>query len=380
LIGRRADAGLTLRVPQEDSGNVSVRLAASSNERARAFGSGPVERDRVSTGFAEVTRLVKAERVALVLGATVQADLYHNKLNTAFDHDWVTPGLFATADREIGPLTMSASVRGDRHPEVGTKLTERLAILVRPADEWSVRVSAGTGFAAPTSMTEEVEAIGLRRIEASTLRAEESAGGMIDVNGTALGAEWLLTGYTASIDGAIQLVDLGDLSRSAALRNAAGTTNVRGAEGAGIWRFGDNKLLLTYGYARGTRTDAQNGEREPVPLLNRHRVGADLMLEKPGVYRVGIEGIYYGRQALDDNPYLSQSRPYVYAMAIAVRQFGRFEVVANFENLLDVRQTKYQPLVRPSPGVGGRWTTDVWAPLEGFMANAAVRYRWQRAR
>ena len=113
-----------------------------------------------------------------------------------------------------------------------------------------------------------------------------------------------------------------------------------------------------------------------MPLLTRHRAGADLMLEKPGVYRVGIEGIYYGRQALDDNPYLSRSKPYVYAMAIAMRQFGPVELVANFENLLDVRMTEYQPLVRPSPTVGGRWTTDVWAPLEGFMANVAVRYRW----
>ena len=64
------------------------------------------------------------------------------------------------------------------------------------------------------------------------------------------------------------------------------------------------------------------------------------MLEKPGVYRVGIEGIYYGRQVLDDNPYRSQSKPYVYAMAIAMRQFGPVEVVANFENLLNVRQTR----------------------------------------
>ncbi len=103
------------------------------------------------------------------------------------------------------------------------------------------------------------------------------------------------------------------------------------------------------------------------------------MLEKPGVYRIGIEGIYYGRQVLDDNPYRSESKPYLYAMAIAMRQFGPVEVVANFENLLDVRQTEYQPLVRPAPAVGGRWTTDVWAPLEGFMANVAVRYRWAPA-
>jgi outer membrane receptor for ferrienterochelin and colicins len=100
------------------------------------------------------------------------------------------------------------------------------------------------------------------------------------------------------------------------------------------------------------------------------------MFEKEKEYRVGIEGIFYGIQSLDDNPFRSQSKPYVYVMAIAMKQFGRLEVVANFENILNVRQTDTDPLVRPTPSTGGRWTTDVWAPLEGFMANVALRYRW----
>jgi outer membrane receptor for ferrienterochelin and colicins len=377
LTGRRADAGMTLRLPQSDSGHLAVRLAASTNGRERVLGPGPVERDRISTALAEVTRGVTAEGGALLFGAAVQADAYHNKLNTNFDHDWVTPGLFVTGDRDIGPITVSASIRGDHHPEAGFVVTERLAFMARPAEEWSVRVSGGTGFAAPSSMTEEVEAIGLRSIQPGPLRAERSVGAMIDLNGRVLGAEFLFTGYGSSVARSIQLVDLGDPGMSGALHNAAGPTRVGGAEAAAIWRFGgDNKFLVTYGYARGTRTDAETSRREPVPLLNRHRAGADLMLERPGVYRVGIEGIYYGRQTLDDNPYLSHSKPYVYAMAIAMRQFGAVELVANFENLLDVRQTEHQPLVRPTPVAGGRWTTDVWAPLEGFMANVAVRFRW----
>jgi outer membrane receptor for ferrienterochelin and colicins len=377
LTGRRADAGLTLRLPQKDSGHVAVRLALSSNGRERRFGSGPIEHDRISTGFAELTRTTKSERSAMAFGAAVQADAYHNELNAGFDHDWVTPGLFIAADRDLARFTASASVRGDFHPE-GFQFTERVSLLARPNDEWSLRVSGGTGFAAPASLTEEVEAIGLRAIQPSVLRAERSVGAMLDLNGPLLGAEFLLTGYTSSIEGAIQLVDLGDPSRTGGLLNAAGPTRVAGAEAAAIWRFGgDNKFLLTYGYARGTRTDAESGQREPVPLLNRHRAGGDLMLEKPGVYRVGIEGIYYGRQVLDDNPYRTESKPYLYAMAIAMRQVGSLELVANFENLLDVRQTQYHPLVLPTPAVGGRWTTDVWAPLEGFMANVAVRFRWK---
>jgi outer membrane receptor for ferrienterochelin and colicins len=376
LTGQRADAGLTYRMPRADSGNVAVRLALSTNGRERRFGLGPIEKDRISTGFAELTRVMKSQRGAVVLGAAVQADAYHNKLNASFDHDWVTPGLFTTVDRDIGPVTVSASIRGDYHPETQLELTERLAILAHPSDEWSVRVSGGTGFAAPTSMTEEVEAIGLRAIQASPLRSERSTGVMLDLNGHLLGAEFLLTSYGSFVSRAIQLVDPGDPTASGTLRNAAGATRVGGTEAAAIWRFGAHKFLLTYGYACGTRTDAETGRREQVPLLNRHRAGADLMLEKPEVYRVGIEGIYYGRQVLDDNPYRTQSKPYIYAMAIAMRRFGPVEVVANFENLLDVRQTRYQSLVRPAPAVGGRWTTDVWAPLEGFMANVAVRFRW----
>ena len=379
LTSRRADAGMTLRLPQADSGNVAFRLALSTNGRKRRFGAGPFERDRISTGFAELTRMMKAERGAVVFGAALQADSYSNKLNTSFDHDWLTPGLFTTADRDIGPVTVSASVRGDFHPE-GFELTERLALLMHPADEWSVRVSGGTGFAAPSSMTEEVEAIGLRAIQSGPLRSERSRGVMLDLNGRVLGAEFLLTGYGSFVDRAIQLVDLGDSTHSGTLRNATGATRVGGAEAAAIWRFGAaHKFLLTYGYARGTRSDAETGRREQVPLLNRHRVGADLMLEKPEVYRVGIEGIYYGRQVLDDNPYRTRSKPYVYAMAIAMRQFGPVEIVVNFENLLDVRMTRHQSLVLPAPQVGGRWTTDVWAPLEGFMANVALRFRWPRS-
>ena len=117
-----------------------------------------------------------------------------------------------------------------------------------------------------------------------------------------------------------------------------------------------------------------------MPLLNRHRVGADLMLEKREVYRVGIEGIYYGSQALDDNPYRARSKPYIYTMAIAMRQFGPVEVVANFENLFDVRQTEYHSLVRPTPTVGGRWTPMCGLRSRGFMANVAVRFRWPALR
>ena len=48
--------------------------------------------------------------------------------------------------------------------------------------------------------------------------------------------------------------------------------------------------------------------------------------------------------------------------------------ILNAENLLDVRQTRHEPLARLVPGPGGRWTNDVWAPLEGRVANLGMRW------
>ena len=199
---------------------------------------------------------------------------------------------------------------------------------------------------------------------------------MLDVNGTVLGAELLVTAYGSRISRAIQLVDGEMAGMAPTLRNATEDTRIGGVEAAAVWRFEEGKFIGTYGYSRGSRPNAMTGVREEMPMIPRHRIGGDLMIEKPQVYRWGVEGTWYGEQALADDPYRTQSKPYLYLMAIVARQFGPWELVANFENLLNVRQTDTDRLVRPRPMSSGRWTTDVWAPLEGFMANVAVRYRF----
>lgn len=377
VAGRRFDLGASAKLPTANAGNVAFRFALSTNGRERGLGGAPTEHDRISTGFLEVTRSTVSRRASTVYGAVVQGDGYRNGLNDAFDHSWVTPGLFVTGERDFGPATLSASLRGDVHPTAGVQMTERFAALVRPVDRWSVRLSVGTGYAPATPLNEETDPIGLRAVRRGAgLEHERSRGGTLDLNGKVGRVEFLVTGHRSEIRDGVQLADAGDGSGDGILVNAQGPTVIGGVEAAAIWRFNGGKLYLNYGFVEGTRSDATTGAREAVPLLPKHRVGADLMLEKPGEYRVGLEATWYGVQALDDDPYRSRSKPYVYTMFLVMRRVGPVEVVANFENLLNVRQTDYAPLVRPTPMPGGRWTTDAWAPIEGFMANVAVRYRW----
>ena len=48
----------------------------------------------------------------------------------------------------------------------------------------------------------------------------------------------------------------------------------------------------------------------------------------------------------------------------------------NGENLTGVRQTRWDPLLRPTRAADGRWTVDAWAPLEGRNINGGVRVRF----
>ena len=378
LVSRRTDIGAAASIPLGGAGSLATRLAYSTSAREREFGPGAREDDRTSTGFFELTRTFGTTTATTVIGGALQVDGFRNTLNNAFDRDWFTPALFLTTERVIGSFTFSASVRGDAHPDAGTQLTERVALLVKPVEGWSVRGSLGTGFAAPTAMNEETEAVGLRAIRPGPgTEPEKSVGAMLDVNGKFLGAELLVTAYGSTIRNAIQMVEATDAGATASLQNAGSATRIGGLEAVAVWRREGTKVIATYGYSRGSRPDAMTGRREETPLIPRHRVGGDWMFEKEGKYRGGIEGAWYGAQALDDNPYRTKSKPYLYLMAIYARQFGPVEVVANFENILNIKQSDTDRLVRPTKGMAGRWTTDVWAPLEGFMANVAVRYRWQ---
>jgi len=45
----------------------------------------------------------------------------------------------------------------------------------------------------------------------------------------------------------------------------------------------------------------------------------------------------------------------------------------NAINLTNVRQTRFDPLLRQSPGLGGNPITEVWAPLDGRTFNVGIR-------
>ena len=100
------------------------------------------------------------------------------------------------------------------------------------------------------------------------------------------------------------------------------------------------------------------------------------MWERENVGRIGVEWYVTGSQRLEQNPYRERSEPYSVFGFLAEKQFGKLRLFVNAENLGDVKQTDFDPLVRPTRAPDGRWSVDAWAPLEGRNINGGIRFKF----
>jgi outer membrane receptor for ferrienterochelin and colicins len=373
LSTRRADAGVVARALLPGSDRlVALRASASLQDHAHDFGS-TTEEDRHATAFAEATLSGSAAAHTWVVGAALQLDDFRSDAFPAFDYRHAVPAAFVQDEwAPAGDVVLSMSARLDAHSEHGAFLNPRLSALFRPGP-WSARASVGGGYFAPTPLVEEVEAVGLSRLAAPPvdLDAERAWSGSLDVGRTAGELELNLTGFGSVLHDAV--VARPDGEGRFRLENARGPVRAWGAEALVRWEADPFHLTGTYVLTRATEEAGGGGGRREVPLTPRHTAGAVVAWEDGDRGRVGVELYYTGRQALEKNPYRSSSPGYVVFGFLVERRVGPVRLFLNAENLLDARQTRWDPLVLPDRSPEGRWTTDVWGPLEGRVLNGGIR-------
>ena len=148
-------------------------------------------------------------------------------------------------------------------------------------------------------------------------------------------------------------------------------TITSGVESVATFRRAPFSVTGTYTYVHSAEGVGSN--RGDVPLTPRHSAGLVGMWEREDRGRAGIEAYFTGRQRLEDNPYRSTGAAYVLFGGLVERRVGRVRLFVNAENLGGVRQTRWDPLIRPQQAADGRWTVDAWAPLDGRVINGGVR-------
>jgi iron complex outermembrane receptor protein len=370
----RLDAGLVAEFPIDGLGTLNLRASGIEQDHRHLFGD-VTEKDRHHTLFAEASLAGRADALSWVAGLVWQKDGFRSETFPVFDYSFKVPAAFAQLEYDLRPdLTLAASGRLDVHSEYGTRLSPRLSALYRPGP-WTIRASLGSGFYAPTPLVEEIEAAGLSRLEPLRgLKAETAETASLDIGYARGPLEASLTLFASNIDRATRLEDVA--ADRVRLVNVEGETRIRGSEL--LLRYRWDSFSLTGSYVFVDATEPAEGAPGPqsVPLTPRHTAGAVAMWEEHGKGRIGIEAYYTGRQRLEDNPYRSVSRPYLHLGILGEIVLGKVSLFANAENILGVRQTRYDPLLLPQRRPSGQWTVDVWAPTEGFILNAGMRLRF----
>ncbi len=373
LDTRRVDTGSVLRIPLAGNRLVTLRGSLAWRSERRLLGDF-LERGRQITWFGEAVLMGSSGRHNWLVGGALQQDAYDGRDLPAFDYRFTTPGLFLQDEIELGNLsTLGISARLDHHSRYGTFASPRLSLLHKPAPGWRLRLSAGTGFFAPTPFTEETIETGLARLRIPLpLAAERARGASIDASWSRRSFEVVATLYGSHVRhpsqhrtaaaGAVELVNSNEPVRT------------WGTELLGRYRREGFVLMATHGFSRSTEGNPEAFGRREVPLTPRNSASLIAIWETEDWGRVGVEVYYTGRQWLEENPYRSRGRGCLIFGTLIEKRFGAVRAFINFENLGNVRQTRYDPLVRPSRAADGRWTVDAWAPLDGRVINGGLRF------
>jgi outer membrane receptor for ferrienterochelin and colicins len=371
LETRRLDVGVVGQTLVRDRYVLAGRLAATRARHDHRFGE-VRERDRHATTFGEVTVRSAQGRHTWVIGAAVERDAYRPVELSRFGYAFTVPGVFVQDDIDLSErLAVSASARLDHHSQYGTFVSPRLSALVREGS-WNSRLSVGTGFYGPSPLTEETEAAGLARLSIPRpLVAEEGRSASLDISRTDGPASYTVTLFASRVQRPIHV----DRAPSGlTLVNLVDPASNTGIELLGTVRQEPFAVTTTYTYVRAR--EVVDGVAQDSALTPRHSAGVVAFWEREDVGRVGVEWYYTGVQRLEQNPFRERSQPYSVVGVLAERRLGRLRLFVNGENLTGVRQSRWDPLVRPSRAGDGRWTVDGWAPLEGRNVNGGIRWQF----
>jgi outer membrane receptor for ferrienterochelin and colicins len=359
---------------------LSVKLALLLSDRDAFFGVFPFHAtQRVS--FADAQYSLDLPSHKLLLGAGFRIDDFEDRTAgiPARSYRFAVPSVLLQDEFHVSnDVTAVMSGRLDFHDTFGTFFVPRFSVMYRPTSSLTLRLGGGTGYKAPTIFVEEAEEVGFRNVRPlMNVRPEKAQSASLDLNWRSIlgsfTADCNVALFHTNLDDAL-LADEDSLRADVIyLRNATGPTSSIGGEFSARLTYEDFKMSFGYTYLYATQED--NAHVSEIELNPRHSVGIVAIWENDEhQLKMGLENYWTGRQRVIRNPFRTTTPPYWITGFIVEKGFGNFRLFINLENIFDTRQTRYEPIFIGDPAGGTIRTLPVYAPLEGRVINAGVRY------
>ncbi len=377
---RHWDLGGFAHLISGSSSLITLRGSAGIQSQHRSYGDS-IESDMRTTVLGEATYSYTSTSTphTLLAGSALNLERLASPQLPGARYSFTTGSMFVQDTyTPTESLAFAGTMRIDQHSRYGTMFSPRLSALARLGSGWALRAAAGQGSSAPTSLVEEVESVGLSRLRGfSELRTETLRNVSTDLNGKMGAVEVNASAFSANLRNAVVAGEGGADPRVITLINAPSPTRIRGAEFFAVYDVEPVTVTVLYALTDATEWSADKSRRIRAPLTPRQSAGVDLAFaEDESGTRVGVELFYTGKQALEDNPYRNTGAPYITIGLLGQQRIGKVTLFINADNITNVRQTRFDPLLLSPRKASGRFTTDQWAPLEGRVINLGGRFRF----
>lgn len=360
------------------NGNVITIKGNISSYKRGLFTNTNNFRGRQVTAYTEGTYLINSKQHKWVTGFNLLLDRFVQNKYTGLpilDYYHLTTGFFSQDDWKISEkLSFEPGIRLDVNNRYGVFFLPRLALLYKPSNNLLTRFSGGMGYEIPTPFSEHADRTRFQNVLPPTdLKAERSSGLNMDIHfNKRLGEDLNLSVNQGLFVTRINTPVIADqdslMNQTVFYENAAGSILSKGLNTNIRLSYEEAVLYIDYTFLDARKKYDLN---LPLELSPKHRLTTTLAWEDEETgLRMGLEAFYFGPQYLENG---DKTADYWLLGAMIQKTFGHFTVAANVENILDVRQTRYENIVVPP--LENPSFNELYAPLDGIVGNIVLMFK-----
>jgi iron complex outermembrane receptor protein len=330
-----------------------------------------------NASFSEASYLLPKDKAEWVAGLSFVTDKFRQTSITQYplDYNLITSGIFLQNNwKPTEKFVLETGLRTDYTNQHDVFVLPRISAMYKFNVHFTSRIGGSLGYKAPNIFSEEAEEKSFRNIQPltlSTTKPERSTGFNVDVNykgrlADELGISINQLFFYTRLKNPLLLDTLPLSNGNYVFYNANGYLNSKGFETNLRLVYEDWSFYLGY-----TFTDAQRDFSTGTsmnPLTAKHRINCNVMYEQEDKWRIAYELFYTGRQQLTSG---EKVRDYWVMGISGERKFEYFSVFLNFENLLDTRQSRWEPMYTGS--VQRPNFREIYTPIDGFIFNGGFR-------
>lgn len=370
----------------EKHGTIRLKNAVNYFDRAfnmRSYSFG----GKQLASLTEFNYHVAVKKHDIVLGLDFRTDKFME--DTKPDSTWLnrsynllTAGFFAQYTYHFNEKTaVGAGLRFDYNNVYKVNVLPHISVLHKWSKTFTSRLNAGMGYKLPTVFQEDSEEKNFRYVRpvADTVKPELSAGGTLDyvvnipnLNGLSLTVSQMIF-YTHIFRPVMS--DTGHLDNCTGCettfyRNVKGYVNSRGIETGLRLSYRGAAFGINYTFIDHNRVI--NGVKSIAELTAKHQLAFMAGYEWNNLFSISVDAYYFSPQRLS-NGVTTHS---IWELGVNTQINLKYVVLfANAENVLNIRQTTYGPVVQPNPDYSNPLFTQVYGPLEGTIVNAGFKLR-----